>query len=155
MQEILPASLVGGASEVLVRARLVPDATRQDCGLDDLRVLLEQLGDDAEPIVIEFSYKYHPEEFAELAHRAGFAVVSVWTDEERTTDYLLAGVAAALAAASKYPAGTVAVAIIGIGVADLDGLAPIGVQDVAGLVGARVGQVLGGRYHPHHAHGDA
>ena len=36
-----------------------------------------------EPIVIEFSYKYHPEEFAELARRAGFAVVSVWTDEER------------------------------------------------------------------------
>ncbi len=35
---VLPSSLVGGAFEVLVRARLVPDATRQDCGLDDLRV---------------------------------------------------------------------------------------------------------------------
>jgi len=34
----LPASLVGGAFEVLVRTRLAPDATRQDCGLDDLRV---------------------------------------------------------------------------------------------------------------------
>ncbi len=34
----LPASLVGGASEVLLRARLIPDTTRQDCGLDDMRV---------------------------------------------------------------------------------------------------------------------
>ena len=37
----------------------------------------------SEPIVIEFSYKYHPEEFAEMAHRARFDVVSVWTDEKR------------------------------------------------------------------------
>jgi len=35
----LPASLVGGTFEVLLRVRLVPDATRQDCGLDDLRVM--------------------------------------------------------------------------------------------------------------------
>jgi hypothetical protein len=35
----LPASLVGGSFEVLVRVRLEPDATRQDCGLDDLYVL--------------------------------------------------------------------------------------------------------------------
>ncbi len=34
----LPASLVGGAFEVLVRVRLVPDATRLDCGLDELRL---------------------------------------------------------------------------------------------------------------------
>ncbi|MCK9994959.1 MAG: hypothetical protein KAH56_01625 [Candidatus Krumholzibacteria bacterium] len=34
----LPANLVGGAFEVLLRVRLVPDATRQDCGLNDLRV---------------------------------------------------------------------------------------------------------------------
>jgi len=34
----LPASLVGGTFEVLVRVRMEPDATRQDCGLDDLRV---------------------------------------------------------------------------------------------------------------------
>ena len=37
----------------------------------------------SEPIVIEFSYKYHPEEFAELAGQAGFEVVSIWTDEDR------------------------------------------------------------------------
>ncbi len=34
----LSASLVGGATEVLVRVRLVPDGTRQDCGLDDMRL---------------------------------------------------------------------------------------------------------------------
>jgi hypothetical protein len=34
----LPASLIGGAFEVLVRVRAEPDATRQDCGLDDLYV---------------------------------------------------------------------------------------------------------------------
>ena len=34
----LPASLVGGAFEVLVRVRLVPDATRQDCGIDEIRI---------------------------------------------------------------------------------------------------------------------
>lgn len=34
----LPASKVGGAHEVLVRVHLVPDATRQDCGLDDFRI---------------------------------------------------------------------------------------------------------------------
>ncbi len=34
----LPASLVGGAFEALVRVRIVPDDTRQDCGLDELRV---------------------------------------------------------------------------------------------------------------------
>ena len=50
---------------------------------------------------------------------AAFAALSLYfvgrlLDEERTADYLLAGFAAALAAASKYPAGTVAVAIVGI-----------------------------------------
>jgi len=35
-------------------------------------------------------------------------------DEERTSDYLLAGVGAGLAAGSKYPAGVVAVAIIAV-----------------------------------------
>lgn len=35
-------------------------------------------------------------------------------DEERTSDYLLAGVAAGLAAGSKYPAGVVAVAIVAV-----------------------------------------
>jgi hypothetical protein len=34
----LSASLVGGAAEILVRVRLTPDDSRQDCGLDDLRV---------------------------------------------------------------------------------------------------------------------
>jgi hypothetical protein len=43
-----------------------------------------------------------------------FAVVGRLLDQERTTDYLLAGIAAGLAAASKYPAGTVAVAIVAI-----------------------------------------
>lgn len=34
----LPAALIGGAHQALVRVRLIPDATRLDCGLDDLRV---------------------------------------------------------------------------------------------------------------------
>ncbi len=50
---------------------------------------------------------------------AAFAALSFYfvgrlLEEERTADYLLAGFAAALAAASKYPAGTVAVAVVGI-----------------------------------------
>jgi len=50
---------------------------------------------------------------------AFFAAVSLMfvarlLDEERTTDYLLAGSAAGLAAACKYPAGVVAVAILAI-----------------------------------------
>ena len=40
--------------------------------------------------------------------------VALLLDEERLGPYLAAGVAAALAAASKYPAGVVAVAIVGI-----------------------------------------
>lgn len=43
--------------------------------------------------------------------------VSLLLDEERWWPYLAAGAAAALAAASKYPAGVVAVAIIGIWIA--------------------------------------
>jgi 4-amino-4-deoxy-L-arabinose transferase-like glycosyltransferase len=43
--------------------------------------------------------------------------VSMLLDEERYGPYLLAGITAGLAAASKYPAGVVAVAIIGIWVA--------------------------------------
>lgn len=34
----LPASAVGGAFEVLVRVRLIPDATPRDCGIDLLRI---------------------------------------------------------------------------------------------------------------------
>lgn len=50
---------------------------------------------------------------------AAFAALSLYfvgrlLEEERTADYLLAGLAAALAAASKYPAGTVAVAIVAV-----------------------------------------
>lgn len=41
-------------------------------------------------------------------------IVGRLLDEEKTKDYLLAGLAAGLAASTKYPAGTVAVAIIGI-----------------------------------------
>jgi dolichyl-phosphate-mannose-protein mannosyltransferase len=50
---------------------------------------------------------------------AAFATWCLWfvvrlIDEERTADYLLAGVAAGLAAGSKYPAGLVAVAIVAV-----------------------------------------
>lgn len=34
----LPSSTVGGAAEVLIRVRMIPDTSRQDCGLDDLRI---------------------------------------------------------------------------------------------------------------------
>jgi dimethylhistidine N-methyltransferase len=36
-----------------------------------------------EKIITEFSYKYTPEGFAALAHKAGFEFQKVWTDEER------------------------------------------------------------------------
>lgn len=39
--------------------------------------------DEGEPITTEYSYKYDPTEFAELARSAGFSCVHVWTDERR------------------------------------------------------------------------
>lgn len=36
-----------------------------------------------ESILTEYSYKYSREEFARLAHRAGFEPVRMWTDEQR------------------------------------------------------------------------
>ena len=40
--------------------------------------------DADEPIVIEYSYKYRPLEFKQLAQRAGFAVETVWSDADLT-----------------------------------------------------------------------
>lgn len=36
-----------------------------------------------EPITTEYSYKYDPDEFADLAQSAGFHRIRMWTDEER------------------------------------------------------------------------
>ena len=36
-----------------------------------------------EKIITEFSYKYAPEGFADLARNAGFEFQKVWTDEAR------------------------------------------------------------------------
>jgi len=36
--------------------------------------------DEGEPILIEYSHKYRPERFRELAGRAGFEVGQIWTD---------------------------------------------------------------------------
>ncbi|HMJ50424.1 MAG TPA: L-histidine N(alpha)-methyltransferase [Polyangiaceae bacterium] len=39
--------------------------------------------DEGEPITTEYSYKYDPGRFAELAKSAGFTCVRIWTDERR------------------------------------------------------------------------
>jgi dimethylhistidine N-methyltransferase len=39
--------------------------------------------DEGEPITTEYSYKYDPGEFAELARSAGFTCVRIWTDDRR------------------------------------------------------------------------
>jgi dimethylhistidine N-methyltransferase len=39
--------------------------------------------EQGEPISTEYSYKYDPGEFAELARSAGFTCVRIWTDDER------------------------------------------------------------------------
>jgi len=39
--------------------------------------------DEGEAITTEYSYKYEPGEFAELARSAGFTCVRIWTDDQR------------------------------------------------------------------------
>ena len=39
--------------------------------------------DEGEPITTEYSYKYDPGAFAELARSAGFTCVRMWTDDQR------------------------------------------------------------------------
>ncbi len=38
--------------------------------------------DEGEPIVTEYSYKYTPERFREVAHQAGLEVAKLWTDDD-------------------------------------------------------------------------
>ena len=38
---------------------------------------------EGELVHTEYSYKYHPDEFIELAKSAGFDPVKVWQDEDR------------------------------------------------------------------------